>query len=191
MIGNTQEQEKGQYPDRQTTGSRRAALILLAMMLSGATVTLILRAIKMTQIAHGANATNTMVSLGFAVLIAAVDLIWLIYYRRVNPFAQQYTAGSDNQPIKHETIAQANSEKSQVHPKAGSKTKTLSRIHAIVAWLIYHTAALPFIFLADRARGISVHTYLLVQLALLIMGLIPIVSMIWLDQFMNQKLNRR
>lgn len=59
--------------------------------------------------------------------------------------------------------------------------KTLARIHVIVAWLIYHTATLPFILLADRAEKIGVKSYSMILAALLVMGMIPILTIAWID----------
>jgi hypothetical protein len=169
MTGNADDlqKEKDQSPDQQKAGARRIGVILLTLQLAAASVTLILRAIKITQTTNGNPEGIVIVSFGFATLIAVVDLIWLIFYLRVNHPIPQHAA-------TRRMISQ-----------------TLSRIQAIAAWLIYHTAALPFVFLVDRAREISVQTYLLIQLALLIMGLIPILSMILVDQFLNRKMISR
>lgn len=66
--------------------------------------------------------------------------------------------------------------------------QTLLRLQPLIAWLIYHTAAVPLFLLTDRFQELSVTSWLLVQAALLLMGLVPVVSMVWLDYYLQKKI---
>ena len=73
--------------------------------------------------------------------------------------------------------------------RAAFTNQTLLRIQPLIAWLIYHTAAVPLFLLTERFQKLSATSWLLVQLALLFMGLLPVASMIWLDHYLKKKIN--
>lgn len=73
--------------------------------------------------------------------------------------------------------------------RAAFTNQTLLRIQPLIAWLIYHTAAVPLFLLTERFQKLSAISWLLVQLALLFMGLLPVASMVWLDHYLKKKIN--
>ncbi len=61
-----------------------------------------------------------------------------------------------------------------------------ARIQAVICWLIYHTAWIPMAILANRFAAAGLKTYLLSQLAILILGALPVLGVVWLDHRMRQ-----
>ncbi len=72
--------------------------------------------------------------------------------------------------------------------KLSEQTLTLLRIQPVIAWLIYHSAALPLFLLTDRFAKIPAGSWLMIQIALLVMGMIPVVSMLWLDRYLKRRI---
>lgn len=173
----------GQSPADANSGNQmnsrlRTGLILIGLQLAAAIVTLIIRIIKTTHESSGLAGA----SLGIAAVITVIDLIWMIFLldqkrKLVNGFSNVTEKINSAQSISGQSTTK-------------TAVLTLTRVQAIVAWLIYHTAAIPFLLLVERVNEISLLSFALVHGALLVMGLIPILTMIWLDRFLSNAIRR-
>ncbi len=97
------------------------------------------------------------VSLIFTLLILLLDVAWLIQIRPGRAL------------------------------EASSWQVSLKRPHSLIAWLIFHTAAIPLALLAEHASTLSVLSYGLFLLAILMMGLVPVALIIWMDHYLRKK----
>jgi NAD/NADP transhydrogenase alpha subunit len=61
----------------------------------------------------------------------------------------------------------------------------LTRLQAVIAWLVYHSAVIPMIMLASRFAQAKFKVYLLGQAALLLIGVLTLLGISWLDRRMN------
>lgn len=66
----------------------------------------------------------------------------------------------------------------------------LHRLQPTIAWLIYHSAAVSLWLLTFKFDRIALVSWFMIQLALVVMGGIPIGSMIWLEKFWQKKMSK-
>lgn len=65
---------------------------------------------------------------------------------------------------------------------------TLLQNYPVIAWLIYHTAALPIIIFVEHLVGLKTASIIMIHLALMIMGFLPIGLMFWLNRYLKKRL---
>jgi len=73
-------------------------------------------------------------------------------------------------------------------PQSFSILKALTRLHSLVAWLIFHSAEIPLLVLGPQSGSLQVPPYLAFLFAVLFMGLLPVGLIIWLDVYLARKL---
>ncbi len=182
---------KGLELDRKQTSTWRIGAILLGLQLILAAATLVIRVFSVINQVPGPLVSGhgyDGFSLGFAVALSVIDLAWLAFYwRRSFKLQSQTPLSSTVSQQDSLTSRQDNFPARRTFDFRDTLPKTLARMHAIIAWLICHTALIPFILLADRAEKTGVKSYPLILTALLIMGLIPVISMAWLDLYLTRK----
>jgi hypothetical protein len=105
--------------------------------------------------------THVFVSVGFSLAITLLDWAW---FAKVAHWAGRLATGPDTTGYR-------------------PFDQTLMRTQTLAASLIYHSAALPFLWLIKRAAILlTARSYFLIQMALLLMGLIPVLSIAYLDR---------
>lgn len=74
------------------------------------------------------------------------------------------------------------------HLQRFSPLRALSRPHSLIAWLVFHSAVIPLLFLGPKSGTLQLSHYLAFLLAVLIMGLLPVGLIVWLDTYLARKL---
>jgi len=152
--------------DRMDQGAKRhrvsLGLSVLNLMTSTGTAMFI-------WIRFGASLSNhplAQAGLFFTGGLLLVDLAWLSL---IVPRSSTGRAGSNG--LQRLSIRQA-----------------LVRPQSLIAWLIFHSAAIPLLILGPQSGSLQVPHYLAFLFAVLVMGLLPVGLIVWLDVYLAKKL---